>query len=445
MELFSDNGGVDGAATGPLPSTSVSLLDGVSVGIYSVDDAGRCTQMNASAAHMLGYTEAECLGRNMHDLIHYKRPDGSPYPIEECPLVQTKERRLATYDLHETIWRKDGRPVHVSCSAVPVVNERGSSVTVITLNDIRPQREAEDRLQYSEHQQRDAMRQRDAAARIERDLATENAARQRETSLAVERAAADQLRQQQQLVEEQLMQSERLASVGRLAASISHEINNPLEAVTNLLYLVRMDASLSSQSLEYLRMADEELARVTEIVAQTLRFQRGSVAPVDCMPEKLVGSVIALHQGRLHNTGIKIDVQHRQSKTIRCAEGDVRQVINNLISNAIDAMRTSGGTITVRTRPANHLQTGQQGLRVTVADMGHGMSAATAAKIFEPFYTTKGEAGSGLGLWISSSIARRHGGRLSVRSSTVGTRRGTTFSLFLPELAAESDPAGTVQ
>ncbi len=449
MHLFRDQGGSDDAAKVPSLTTSPSLLDGIAVGIYSVDEEGACTQLNAAAMHMLGYSEQECLGHNMHALIHYKYPDGRPYPVEDCPLAQTRLKGVAVYNVRETVWRKDGQPVQVSCSAVPLLAASTFQGTVITLNDIRPQREAEDRLQHAEDQQREAMRQRDAAARVEHEHVNQQAARQRDAALAVERAAAEQLRQQQRLIEQRLMQSERLAAVGRLAASISHEINNPLEAVTNLLYLVRSDSSLSAESIDYIRMAEQELGRVTEIVAQTLRFQRGSVAPVQCSPEALINSVIALHQGRLHNSGIQIARQHRRSRTFRCPEGDLRQVLNNLLGNAIDAMRSTGGTITIRTQPGTHRDTGREGLRITIADTGHGMSPATAAQIFEPFYTTKGDEGSGLGLWISSSIARRHGGKLSVRSSREGSRRGTTFSLFLPELdpepEQESASPGTVQ
>jgi len=445
MEFLHNLSGIKSTASSSLLATSPSILDGITVSIYSVDEAGRCTQMNAAAAQMLGYTESECIGRNMHELIHYKHPDGSHYSVEECPLVQSQKQRTAIYDVQETIWGKDGEPIQVCCSSVPLYKNGVFQATVITLNDIRPQREAESRLRQAERQQKEAMRQRDAAARIEQELATEKAGWQREAALAVERAAAEELREQQRRVEDRLMQSERLAAVGRLAASISHEINNPLEAVTNLLYLVRSDPSLSEESVEYVRLAEQELGRVSEIVAQTLRFQRGSATPMECAPEGLIESVLALHQGRLHHANIHIVRQHRRSRSYQCPEGDVRQILNNLISNAIDAMRKTGGTITIRTQPSRHHETGCKGLRITVADTGHGMSAATLSQVFEPFYTTKGSSGSGLGLWISSSIAQRHGGRLSVRSSRQGGRPGTTFSLFLPEKLDEAGTAGTVQ
>lgn len=407
----------------------LTVLNHVAVGIYAVDDAGRCTQINPAALEMLGYTEKECLGQNMHDLIHGKRIDGSMYPISECPLYRARLTGDAVHHVEDTVWKKTGEPVRVDCSSVPLVSEGQVFGTVITVNDMTSRYAAEDRLRMTEEEQREVLRQRDAAGRIEQ----EQAALHRETSVSVERVAAEQIREQQRLAEDHLVRSEKLAAVGRLAASISHEINNPLEAVTNLLYLVRADTSISAESDDYLRQAEQELRRVSEIVAQTLRFQRGGAAMTDCVPESLIDSVVALHQGALHHSSIRIDRQHRRSRTFRCAEGDLRQVLNNLVSNAIDAMRGDGGVITIRTSPALDPRSGDKGLRISVSDSGHGMSRTTAAQIFEPFYTTKGSNGSGLGLWISNSIAKRHGGRLSVRSRTDDMRRGTTFSMFVPD------------
>jgi signal transduction histidine kinase len=326
-------------------------------------------------------------------------------------------------------------PIHVTCSSAPVSIGDQIQGTVVTLTDITSRYKAEERLLRMEEEQREVLRQRDATARIERELSEEQASRQRESFAAVERAAAEQLRQQQRLAEDRLVQSEKLAAVGRLAASISHEINNPLEAVTNLLYLVRNDPTLSEESAAYLAQAEKELARVSEIVSQTLRFQRGGAIPVSCTPEALIESVLALHQGRLHHRRIRIDRRHKNSRSFVCAEGDIRQILNNLVGNAIDAMTEKGGTLIIRTSAASDPHTRSPGLRISVSDSGHGMTQATASQIFEPFYTTKGASGSGLGLWISSTLARRHGGRLSVRSREgEGPRSGTTFSLFLPEI-----------
>lgn len=420
---------------GPWVPAVSAVLQQVPVGIYTVGPSGKCAQINDAALRLLGYTASECLGQDMHALVHYKYPDGTPYPVANCPLLHARELSKTISNIDEVLWTKSGDPVFVTCSSAPVQLGDDVQGTVVTLTDVSTRHQTEQRLLRAEAEQREVLRQRDATARIERDLAQEQATRQREMSAAVERAAAEQLRHQQKLSEDRLVQSEKLAAVGRLAASISHEINNPLEAVTNLLYLVRNDPSLSDESGSYLQMAEKELARVSEIVAQTLRFQRGGATPTLCSPEALIESVLALHQGRLHHRRIRIECRHKHSRSLLCPEGDIRQILNNLVGNAIDAMTEKGGTMTIRTKSARDPHTRASGLRISVSDSGHGMSQATASQIFEPFYTTKGDGGSGLGLWISSTLARRHGGRLNVRSRTGGgPRGGTTFSLFVPEL-----------
>jgi PAS domain S-box-containing protein len=431
MGFASGNYEGNGASSASLQPLLTALNNAV-VGIYSVDHDGRCIQINPAALAMMGYSADECLGRDMHNLIHATREDGSLYPVESCPVYKARVEGKTTHDSEEILWTKSGEASHVACSAIPTDNGDEPSGAVITLCDLSARRHTEDRLRATEEEQREILRQRDAAARIEQELAAETASRHREASVTVERVAAEQLREQQKLSEDRLVQAEKLAAVGRLAASISHEINNPLEAVTNLLYLVRADSTISAESDAYLEQAEEELGRVSQIVAETLRFQRGSAQLTDCMPEKLVESVVALHQGKLHHSGIRIARQHRRSAPFRCADGDLRQILNNLIGNAIDAMKKTGGSIIIRTAPGRHPKTGAAGVRLTVSDSGHGMSRSTAAQIFEPSYTTKGASGSGLGLWISNSLAKRHGGRLTVRSRTDAARRGTTFSLFLP-------------
>ena len=232
-----------------------------------------------------------------------------------------------------------------------------------------------------------------------------------------------------------LIQSEKLAAVGRLASSISHEINNPLEAITNLLYLIAMDKELPEHMKVLVHMAQSELGRVSQIVTQTLRFHRQAVNPTQVTPEALVGAVIQLYTGRLSNSHIKVEAKYRAKSKILCFENDIRQVLNNLIANAIDAMRM-GGRLLVRAHEGHDHQPGpgqgRSGVRITIADTGHGMSAATMRRVFEPFFTTKDLQGTGLGLWISAGIVERHQGRLRVRSSDDARRHGTVFTLFLP-------------
>ena len=236
---------------------------------------------------------------------------------------------------------------------------------------------------------------------------------------------------QQRKAEKALIQSEKLAAVGRLASSISHEINNPLESVTNLLYIIGLQRDLSPEVKQYVEMTQAEIARVSQIATQTLRFHRQSARRSRVSGAQLVQPVINLFQGRLVNSGIKVDVQLSDFTQVSCLENEIRQVLSNLISNAIDAMRT-GGTLLLRSHRAVDPVTGLAGIRIVVADTGQGMDGATKSRIFEPFFTTKELNGTGLGLWISAEIVERHRGRLLVRSSQSAQYHGTVFSLFLP-------------
>ncbi len=236
---------------------------------------------------------------------------------------------------------------------------------------------------------------------------------------------------QQQKAEAALRQSEKLAAVGRLASSISHEINNPLEAVTNLLYLTAAEPGLSEAGKEYVRMAEDEVRRVSQIATQTLRFHRQQNSPTEVTPAQLVDPVLNLFHGRLVNSRIHTEASYSTVRRVLCFENDIRQILNNLIANAIDAMR-NGGRLMVRAHEACDLRSGSKGVRITVADTGHGMDAEIVQRVFEPFYTTKGLNGNGLGLWISQSIVERHQGQLRVRSRRAERIHGTVFSLFLP-------------
>jgi PAS domain S-box-containing protein len=249
------------------------------------------------------------------------------------------------------------------------------------------------------------------------------------TVVAIAAASAEITRQKQ--AEAALMQSEKLAAVGRLAASIAHEINNPLESVTNLLYLVRSH-DLPADVQEYLETAERELHRVSAITNLTLRFHKQTTQPIEVSCDQLIGEVLSIYHGRLINSNISVENKTRQGRAIRCFDGEIRQILSNLIGNSIDAMHPGGGRILLRSREGRNQQTGKKGLVITVADTGPGMSAEVASRIFEPFFTTKGFSGTGLGLWISREIANRHQGRLSVRSSERPGARGTVFSLYLP-------------
>ncbi len=237
-----------------------------------------------------------------------------------------------------------------------------------------------------------------------------------------------------------MVQSEKLAAVGRLASSISHEINNPLEAITNLLYLLRGEKNLSKAGREYLETAERELARVSQITSQTLRFHRQSTAATTVEPQALLEEVIDLYKGRLANSNIQISRAFAPNVTVTCLEGDIRQVLRNLVGNAFDVMR-NGGRLLLKTRNLTWWATGQRGVMITVLDDGPGMPEAVRRRIFDAFYSTKGIQGTGLGLWLSKRIVQNHRGHLGVRSCT-GVKHGTMFHLWLPCELAESANKG---
>lgn len=247
--------------------------------------------------------------------------------------------------------------------------------------------------------------------------------------------AASQEITQQKKTEKALLQTEKLAAVGRLAASIAHEINNPLESVTNLLYLAHSSNDLE-EVRSFLQTADSELRRVSAITAQTLRFHRQSTSPQEVDITALVNEILNVYQGRLHNSHAQLSTRLRAQRTIHCFDGEIRQVLANLIANALDALSSAPGSLLIRTREATRWSTGEQGIVLTVADTGSGISSETIKRLFEPFFTTKGTIGTGLGLWVSREIIDRHRGALHLRSSQSSAHRGTVFTMFLPFEAA---------
>ena len=249
---------------------------------------------------------------------------------------------------------------------------------------------------------------------------------------------------EQKRSEEVMRRTEKLAATGRLAASIAHEINNPLEAVTNCLFLIG-SARLDQRSQEYLRIAQQELDRVTHITTQTLRFYRQSTRPVNSDVNDLLEGVIALYEPRLRSYSIATKRRYRELPPVQAYDGEIRQVLANFIGNAIDAMQRDGGRLTLRTSVGQEPLTRAEGIYVTVADTGCGMDKATQSRIFEPFFSTKGTTGTGLGLWVSQTIIDKHRGRISIRSCVRQDPQepgGTVFRIFLPLQSADLAPTG---
>ncbi len=346
-----------------------ALLDSAGEGIWGVGLDGACTFVNRAAQRMLGFTAEELVGRNMHSMIHHHHVDGTAYPGDECPVYDVFRRNRPFTNQVDHLFRKDGTLFYAEMSAQPILADATLRGAVVTFRDITQVRQAE----------------------------------------------------------EALRRSEKLAAVGQLASSIAHEINNPLEAVTNLLYLVRTAPTMDDVRT-YASLAETELARVADITMQTLRFHRQQTSAAPVQLGETIPAVLRLYGGRFNSRKVALKTRLRPTPEAMLLDGDIRQVLNNLIRNAYDAM-PNGGPLHVRLRPASCLKTWIRGVRITIADTGTGFLPKMRKTLFEPFHTSKEITGTGLGLWISKGIVDKHRGRMFMRSQM---GRGTVFSLWLP-------------
>ena len=230
--------------------------------------------------------------------------------------------------------------------------------------------------------------------------------------------------------EKTLRTVEKLAAVGRLACSIAHDINNPLAAAINLLFLLENE-NLSQEGKHYLATAQRELSRIAHITAQALGFYRSRGEPSWLSIANILDDALKLHHDRCSTLGIEVSRDYDSAPQIFCHPGELCQVMVNLVGNALDAM-PSGGRLQLRIRRTTDWIMGRRAICIAVADTGGGMSAETRRRLFEPFYTTKEGVGSGLGLWVCADILGKYDGRISVRSNNAAGRNGSVFMLFLP-------------
>ena len=221
-----------------------------------------------------------------------------------------------------------------------------------------------------------------------------------------------------------LRRSEKLSTAGRLAATIAHEINNPLEAITNLLYLAK--GSSADESLNYLTLAEEELDRISHITKQTLAFYKESTLPKTFDLSSAVETILTFYRKQAAAKGIELRTDLGSNCTLFGIEGELKQVFSNLFTNAMDAFAGDRGTIRIRTHKV------QGRVRLSVSDAGQGITPSALAKIWEPFFTTKASVGTGLGLWVTREILTKHKAEMRLRTSTQGPYRGTTFSIVFP-------------
>jgi PAS domain S-box-containing protein len=240
--------------------------------------------------------------------------------------------------------------------------------------------------------------------------------------------------------QEALVRNEKLVAVGRLAASIAHEMNNPLTSVTNLLYLIDCDETLNPMTRGYVERANIELDRVSRMATQTLRFARRSVAPALVDLEEAIQGILLIFSGRLSHAMITVKRRNRKASVFYGYSSEVVQVISNLVSNAIDAIGSSG-KITIAVQDAYNWQTGERCVAVSVADSGPGIPEPIRRKIWEPFFTTKSETGTGLGLWLVDETVRKNGGGIRMRTASKMHCHGTVFRVLLPLDGAHIEPS----
>jgi two-component system, chemotaxis family, CheB/CheR fusion protein len=342
--------------------------------IFSATNQGIVTSWNHGAEQLYGYSADEILGQSVLMTVPAERTHETRAHLA----MLARGESIESYQTERR--RKDGSLVRILLSISPLRNRKGSVI---------------------------------GASAIARDITAQAQA------------------------EDALRRNEKLATAGRLTAAIAHEINNPLEALINLLYLARRDPTRADQHLE---MAEGEVQRIADISQQTLGFVRevSDARPVNV--SSTLEEVLQLYALKLTAKKISTTKEFHEASEIRGFAGELRQLFFNLVVNAVDAL-PEGGQLRLRVSPAREWSASRSpGVRVIFADNGIGISKEDLPRVFEPFYTTKGDTGTGLGLWLSEGIVRKHGGQMRVRSCTRPGHSGTVFSIFLPATANIQSP-----
>jgi PAS domain S-box-containing protein len=240
-------------------------------------------------------------------------------------------------------------------------------------------------------------------------------------------------------LQEVLRRTEKLAAAARLAATVSHEINNPLEAIGNLIFLAKTNPDAPAKVTEQLQLAEQELARVSHITRQTLGFYRESTSPTSVHIPTLIESVLQIYSNKLQIKQIRIQLAMEECPPITGLAGEIQQLVSNIISNAIDAAPTNG-MLKIEASPIKLVD--GESIQLKVEDDGPGIAPENLKRIFEPFFTTKKDVGTGLGLWVCKEIAERHGGTVLARSNSGNGSKGATFTVLLPYTQGSSANAG---
>jgi PAS domain S-box-containing protein len=350
-----------------------TTLRSIGDAVIAVDPEGKIVFMNGVAEQLTGWKEAEAHGlplARIFVILNQRTRAMVENPVD----VVRRSGKVVGLANHTILIRRDQKEFHIDDSAAPILDKGDQMIGIV-------------------------LAFRDITERYESQLA--------------------------------LMRTEKLASAGRLAAAIAHEVNNPLEGLVNLIYLARHDNNLENIR-HHLGDADRELQRIAHITRQSLGFYRDTAAAALFRPDIVTQEVFDFYSFRATNAQVSLSVDIRTDQKAFGNAGELRQVISNLLANSLDAC-AAGDKICVSVRACvSPRATSRAGVRIVVADTGCGISGENLKRVFEPFFTTKKDTGTGLGLWVSRELMEKHGGRLSVRSRTSPPRSGTVFALFLP-------------
>ncbi|MBV8114077.1 MAG: CHASE3 domain-containing protein [Silvibacterium sp.] len=349
-----------------------TTLASIGDAVIACDSEGKVQFMNSIAQELTGWPSQEALGRELPEvfpIIHEETRKPVENPVEKV----RREQAVSGLGNHTRLISRDGTEFVIDDSAAPIRGADGEMHgVVLVFRDVTEARRTE----------------------------------------AV------------------LMSSEKLAVAGRLAASIAHEIHNPLDAIANLLFLLEGESDRAKRA-EYLQMARQELDRTMQITRTLLSLYREPKAPVLVDLKELAEGVLLLLERRLIQQNIDVERQFTEAAIVEGFPAELRQVFTNVLLNAIEAAG-KGGRIRIRIEPVAAQELRSAGVVVEVWDSGPGVSEVARLKLFQPFFTTKGEHGTGLGLWVSSGIMQKHGGYIRISNSMDGDLRGACVSLYLP-------------